>query len=135
MATERSVPSLHDKVASIMSRAVLVLHTLVFASLVVVCLASPLIALSYPDAFNTYVLWFFGAIGVLILGSWYVYAGQCPLTVWENNLRKKEGKRPYTEPCMDRYALQWFGIRLPRRFSDIFPIAILLIPVVSRFFI
>ncbi|MEK7601060.1 MAG: DUF2784 family protein [Patescibacteria group bacterium] len=120
---------------SIISRLILAFHTLVLFALVVVCIASPLVASSYPDAFNTYVLWFFGAIGVLILGSWYVYAGQCPLTVWENGFRKSEGRKTYAEPCMDRYAREWFGVRLPWRFSDIFPIAILLIPVVTRFFI
>ena len=113
----------------------LAFHTLALSGLVVVCVASPFLALSYPDAFNTYVLWFFGGIGVLILGSWYAYAGQCPLTVWENNFRKNEGRRVYTEPCMDRYTKQWFGVRLPSRFSDIFPVAILLIPVVTKFFI
>jgi len=117
-----------------MSRIVLFLHTLVFSALVLGCLASPIIAASYPDFFRAYSLWFFGGIGILILASWYFYKGACPLTVWENNFRESEGKKAYAEPCMDRYAKQWFGMTLPKRFSDIFPVAILLIPLATRFF-
>ena len=118
-----------------MSRFILTLHTLVLSALVIGCLASPFIALSYRDFFNTYSLWIFCGIGVLTLATWYFYSGECPFTVWENNFRKREGKRTYTEPCMDRYAHEWFGLTLPRRFSDIFPIAILLIPLLARVFI
>lgn len=118
-----------------MSRLVLFLHTFVFSALVTGCLASPFVAANYPDFFRAYSLWVFGAIGVLILASWHFYKGACPFTVWENSFRKTEGKQIYTGPCMDRYAKEWFGLKLPSRFSDIFPIAILFIPLVTRFFI
>lgn len=118
-----------------MSRVILAFHTLVFSALIIVCLASPIVAARYPDLFHVYSLWVFGFTGISILGSWYVYSGQCPFTVWENTLRKKEGKEPYAEPCMDRYAKEWFNLTLPSRFSDIFPIAILFIPVLTRFFV
>jgi len=118
-----------------MSRLVLFFHTLVLTGLVIACLLSPVFALNYWIIFDTYVLRVFGGIGVLTLATWYVYGGECPFTVWENSFRKSEGKQIYTEPCMDRYALRWFGLTLPRRFSDIFPIAILLIPLVTRAFI
>lgn len=113
----------------------LALHTLFLCGLVIGCLVSPFIALSYPEAFNFYALWVFGGLGVLILGSWYIYRGECPLTVWENQFKKIEGRETYAEPCMDRYAKRWFGVRLPWRFSDIFPIAILAIPLLTRLFI
>ncbi|MDB5238354.1 MAG: hypothetical protein JWM46_624 [Candidatus Kaiserbacteria bacterium] len=113
----------------------LILHTLVFAALVVGCFTSPLFAYYYPELFKIYVLWVFGGIGILILGSWYFYSGACPLTVWENDFRKKEGKEPYSEGCMDRYAMRWFGLKLPPHFSDIVPIAILFIPLITRIFV
>lgn len=117
------------------ARGILVLHSVFFFGLVAGCLASPFFALAYPQAFDTYSLWVFVGLGIAILGSWYVYAGECPFTVWENNFRKKEGLQPYSEPCMNRYSKRWFGITTSRRFSDIFPIAILLIPILTRMFI
>jgi Protein of Unknown function (DUF2784) len=120
-----------------MSKFILSAHVLVlvFSGLMVVAILSPGIALLYPALFNRYALWVFCGIGVLILGSWYFYSGECPLTVWENDFRKKEGLQPYTEPCMDRYARKWFGLKLPPHFSDIVPVAVILIPLVTRFFV
>jgi hypothetical protein len=120
---------------SAMSKLILFFHTLIFSALVVVCILSPFIAMHYPQAFNEYSLWVFGGIGVLILVTWYFYAGQCPLTVWENAFRKSAGKKPYTDPCIDHYMKEWFGLDAPSRFSDIVPIAVLVIPIVTRFFV
>lgn len=117
-----------------MSKRTLFVHTVVFFVLVIGCFLSPLIAYAYPEAFRFYALWVFGGIGVLILGSWYVYGGDCPLTVWENNFRKREGRKTYAGSCIDHYAKRWFGLTLPRHFSGIFPVAILLIPLLTRFF-
>ncbi len=115
-----------------MSRVVLFLHTLVFSALVAVCIASPLIAVQYPDLFRTYSLWVFGGIGVLILASWYFYEGACPLTVWENNFRKSEGRATYTGPCIDHHARKWFRLSLPRHFSSIITLGVLVIPLTTR---
>jgi len=117
------------------SRATLLFHSIFFFGLTISCFASPFIALTYPQAFNAYSLWVFVGIGILILGSWYKYGGDCPLTVWENDFRKKEGRPVYTGSCIVLYGKKWFGLSLTRQFSSIFPIAILLIPILTRFFI
>ncbi|MFA7309462.1 MAG: DUF2784 family protein [Candidatus Paceibacterota bacterium] len=118
-----------------MSRLMLAFHTLFFAGLVIGSFMSPFIAAFDPGAFKLYGPSIAVTIGVLILGSWYFYRGDCPFTVWENALRRREGRQTYSGSCIDRYAKKWFGLVLPRRFNTIFPVAILAIPLIAGFFV
>jgi len=118
-----------------MSRLILFFHTTIFSSLIVGCIASPIIAASCPQFFRTYSLWVFGGIGLLILVSWYFYKGACPLTVWENNFRKNEGRATYEGSCIDHYTKRWFRVTLPRHFSSAITLGVLVIPALTMFFI
>ena len=117
-----------------MSKIILFFHTTIFSSLIVGCIGSPIIAANYPQFFRTYSLWVFGGIGILILASWYFYKGACPLTVWENNFRKSEGRATYAGSCIDYHAKKWFRMTLPRHFSSAITLGVLVIPLLTRFF-
>ena len=116
------------------SRLILFVHTVVFGGLVVVSLGSPFLKAAYPAEFAHYFLWAVGGLLILILGSWYFYGGDCPLTVWENSARTWEGRPTYRGSCIDRHAKLWFGWTPPASFNTIFPIGVLIVPLVTGFF-
>lgn len=117
---------LHDMKA----KTILIIHTVFFFSFTGLSLASPFLMAYYPDVFTgkAFVIGF-GTLAILVTGSWLIDGGPCPLTVWENNARKREGKKPYKDACIDRYAGQWFGITPPKYFSTWFPVAVLILPI------
>jgi Protein of Unknown function (DUF2784) len=111
---------------------VLTIHTCAFLAYVGGCVGAPFIAASHPSMDPWYFIGTTVALTVLILVSWVVYKGECPFTVWENNFRAEEGRARYTEPCLDRYALLWFGFRFPGKVgvvSTVSMLVILLIPL------
>ncbi len=116
------------------SRLILFVHTLVFSALMLGSLASPFINAAYPLEFSAYYPWGVGALLLIILGSWFLYGGDCPLTVWENRARKREGRLAYRGSCLVYYARRWFGMRLSSMASNIIPVGVLLIPLVVGFF-
>lgn len=84
----------------------------------------------YPQVFTgKAVVIGFTILALLVLGSWPLYGGECPFTVWENNFRKREGKKAYREACIDRYAARGFGIKLPKYFSTYLSVALLILPI------
>ncbi len=117
------------------ARTILLIHTIFFFSFTTLSLASPFLMAYHPDVFSGKVFVFaFGLLALLTIGSWPLYRGDfpgaCPFTVWENNARKREGKKPYRGACIDRYARKWFGIHLPKHFTTWFPVGVLILPIV-----
>lgn len=61
-----------------------------------------------------YTIIFF-AVAVLTLFARAVYGGDCVLTNWENNLRKRyEPDTWYNDRCIPYYSQKWFGYRIPK---------------------
>ncbi len=116
------------------SRFILLTHTAIFGSLVVGSLGSPVLNLLYPEEFSQYFLWAVGVLILIIISSWFMYGGDCPLTVWENNARKREGRPTYKGSCIDHHAKLWFGWTPPRSFSTIVPVGVLLVPLIVGIF-
>src|SRR3989338_2918390 len=106
------------------SRLILAIHAISFFSFAIGSIASSYILIEYPGLLSgkTVVITFI-ALALLVLGSWPLYNGDCQFTVWENNFRKREGKKPYKEACINHYAKKWFSIRLPKNAHTWLPIA------------
>ena len=116
-----------------LSRLYLFLHTVFLFGLIGLCLLSPLIKAAYPAEFRQYFLWIIVGMGLLLKIAWEVFGG-CPLTVWENNARRREGRRTYKESCTNHYTEKWFGWRPPEWFSSALPFTALAIPLITGFF-
>jgi hypothetical protein len=99
------------------SKIILAIHTALFTAFAGASLGSPFVRIVYPGIFSgPYVSASIIAISIAVAGFWKIY-GECPLTVLENNLRRREGRESYSGPCVDRYAREWFGLTLPSKFS------------------
>ncbi|HEY4487193.1 MAG TPA: DUF2784 family protein [Candidatus Paceibacterota bacterium] len=109
----------------------LAVHTILFFSFAIGSIVCSFILVEYPGvlAGKTVVIGFI-VIALFVLGSWPIYGGACPFTVWENNFRKRERKKPYKEACINHYAQKWFSIRLPKNAHTWLPIALLILPIV-----
>ena len=84
----------------------------------------------YSDIFTgKAVVMGFAALALLVVGSWPLYGGECPFTVWEHRARKREGKKSYRGACINHYAKKWFGLRLHKHASTVLLIALFLLPV------
>lgn len=114
-----------------MANVVLGVHTLIFAAFFAGAVASPFIAYWVPGIFaNTSFLIGMGVLVVVLVFLWSVVGG-CPFTFLENKLRAKEGKAPYGGPCIDTYAVKWFGLSLPLGLSSRLLYVLLALPVLS----
>ncbi|HEY4526314.1 MAG TPA: DUF2784 family protein [Candidatus Paceibacterota bacterium] len=109
----------------------LAIHTVLFFSFSIGSIVCTYLLLAHPEilAGKTVVI-AFTVIAFLVLGAWFVDGGPCPFTVWENNFRKKEGKRPYKDACINHYARGWFGMKLPERAHTWLPLGFLILPIV-----
>lgn len=85
-----------------LSRLILFIHVLIFLSFVGLSLASPLFVWALP--WQEGARWLVGTIvfGLVVIASWRVF-GECPFTIWENKLRRIEGRRTYSEACSEHY--------------------------------
>jgi hypothetical protein len=116
------------------AKAVLCLHVIGFFTLVSVSATSPLLRIWHQQFyFDTFVPCLI-CFAIIVMGSWRVFKG-CPLTVWENNLRQREGKPVYHGSCIVHYLAAWTGISLKRSISTgilvlimLFPVAVGLVP-------
>src|SRR3989344_2065370 len=113
------------------SRATLTLHTFLFASFVIASRTASALLLWCPGVLEGKVVVIAGVIlAVLVIGSWPAFGGECPFTAWENDARKREGRRVYRGPCIDHYARAWFGITLRGQTSTCVLVLLLLLPIV-----
>lgn len=111
------------------SGSILVLHTIVFFLFIMVSLSSPFVAIRYPTVFSgPYVFVGAALVMLVVISSWGI-AGGCPFTAWENAARRREGREIYGGGCIERYSFQWFNITLPRHFSTVVLVFLLLLPV------
>lgn len=95
------------------SKKVLIIHIVVFAGFLVFSLSSPFIAMRYAAFFSGYFFPFALVVMPVIVIAWRIFRG-CPFTVWENRLREQEQEgSTYKDSCIQYYAFQWFGLRIP----------------------
>src|SRR3989344_8329555 len=115
------------------SRAILAIHTLIFFLLTTNAVFS--IFLLWPDSHecaflsDEVLIGGFATFSILILASWIVYGGPCPLTVWENRARVREGKPAYRRGCIAHYARRWFKIPLSDNVGTLIALAVLVLPI------
>jgi hypothetical protein len=115
------------------SKTILTIHTLLFFSFVAVSLSLSMILFWYPGAVpGKIVVIGYSILAILVIGSWPTFGG-CPFTVWENNFRKREGRKVYSGACINHYAKEWFGIILPSKFGTYLLIALLVLPIIFGF--
>lgn len=113
------------------SRFYLILHTLLIVLFDVGSVGTAYILIQYPEVVSgKMVVMAFVTIGILFIGSWPLFGG-CPFTVWENGARKREGKKPYSDACMMRYARRWFGWKMTRNEDTWIPVGFLLLPIIA----
>ena len=116
------------------SKIILVVHTVFFLSFATASLASPFLMAYYPRLFTGKgVIVGFSAFALLAAGSWPLYGGECPFTVWEHTFLKREGKRAYKGACINHYADKWFGMRLHRHAGTVILVVLFLVPMVVGF--
>lgn len=116
-------------------KKVFIVHTVVFGLFLVFSLSSPFVAIYYSAFFSGYV--FPGAILLMpvVLIAWRFFGG-CPFTVWENRLRERQQPgSAYQDSCIQYYAFQWFGIRVPLWVIQPVLIGLLLLPIAVGLFL
>lgn len=114
------------------SRTILGLHVVIVLLIFGCGLGSPLVALAYPDFFKGI---YFPIVEVGMLGtvfSWPFFHGMCFMTLWENNLRRREGRRTYRGGCMDHYLNAWFGVTPPKGVVTALLLFCAALPIVVR---
>lgn len=112
-----------------MSRSIvyLALHTAIFGSLALASLVLSYLLLTHQlPHYGTLIV--FDVIVVGAAATWIPYKGSCPFTIWENAERTREGKEPYSGPCIIRYAHQWFGLRLPHNADNVLTVLVFALP-------
>ncbi len=113
------------------SKQVLALHAALFATLLLGSLALSYHIYTYPDTIPlAYLVMGTIVLGVPVAGSFVVYGG-CVFTIWENQLRGREGRPKYPDSCVRHYAREWFGITLPKRGSALVLLLFLLLPMLT----
>ncbi len=112
------------------ARTILFIHTVLFTLFCASSVTISFLLLAHPGFIGGKIVVFsYSILAVLVVGSWPIFGG-CPFTAWENDFRKREGKSPYTGPCIDHYANEWFHISLPAKLSTYLLVLILVLPIV-----
>ncbi|MDP2676181.1 MAG: DUF2784 family protein [bacterium] len=110
-------------------KKVLIIHIVVFIGFLVFSLSSPFIAMRYAAFFSGYFFPFAIIVMPIILIAWHFFGG-CPFTVWENRLRERtQSGSSYQNSCIQYYAFQWFGIRIPLKLIQPALVALLVLPI------
>ncbi len=99
------------------SQWIFALHVFSFSMTVLVSLSSVVLSELDWDFFTQVYLPWFRGLAVGIPATWLrvsfrplkVWSAGCPLTVWENKERVKEGLEPYHGSCIAHYASEWTG--------------------------
>ncbi len=116
------------------STRVFALHCVCLFSLTGCSLASYEIKRLAPEFFAQEFFPIFIAMSILTLISWPLFKG-CPLTKWENRLRKLENKTPFEGSWMVHYYHKLTGKHINTTLFHVLLIGIMLIPVYVRFFV
>ena len=113
------------------SRRILAIHTGLLVFFVIGSLTSTVLAVLDLNFFVS-TPFFLIVIFVMLMFfySWKIF-GDCPFTVWENQLRAKESLQPYQSSCIPQYSKEWFGLDIGDKMVNITLIFLFLLPVVA----
>lgn len=113
------------------SKGALIIHTIVFSSLIVGSLLFSYLFIFFPDLINKTIFLSIAITFGLIFVVSNMILGSCIFTIWERRLVEKEkAGSSYSGSCIVHYAEKWFGIKLSQIASDIIPIFFFLLPIV-----
>jgi hypothetical protein len=111
------------------STAVLILHCSLFVTLVVCSLSSPFLQLWQPKFFNQLFFPVYASLVLVTALGWLPRFGGCALTTWENNLRKRENRQPYSDTFLVHYITLWTGWSVPKNAITAVLVGLMLVPV------
>ncbi len=114
------------------SKQVLILHTSLFILFLISSITVSIFLAYNPNLYLSpfYLVILFLFI-TLTLYSWKKFKG-CPLTVWENHLRKAESQDIYKGSCLRHYSIKWFGVDVPGKVFDKIIILLFILPILVR---
>jgi hypothetical protein len=113
------------------STIVVAAHAVFDVLVVSVCLAASVVVTFYPGTVSTIVVVLGSVALALAMKALWLACDGCPVTHFENKLRIREGKEPYTEPCLVYYARRLLGINVPHATCEAVSHVIFLAPALA----